>query len=62
MALRWYETPQDINMEEEPNASKCLKCSTLKILKYWVKNIKTSFELITCRPVAGAVTPIYYAL
>lgn len=24
MALRWYETPQDINMEEEPNASKCL--------------------------------------
>lgn len=39
-----------------------LQCSTLKILKYWVKNIKTSFELITCRPVAGAVTPIYYAL
>lgn len=36
-----------------------LQCSTLKILKYWVKNIKTSFELITCRPVAGAVTPIY---
>lgn len=33
MALRWYETPQDINMEEEPNAStgKCLKLTIYSV-------------------------------
>lgn len=31
MALRWYEIPQDINMEEEPNASKCLKLTIYSV-------------------------------
>lgn len=58
--LMWKKNQILVNVKEINS----LRYLTLKILIYLVKNIKTSasFELITLRPVAGAVTPIYYAL